>query len=138
MLAAGRVGLLFGDDGLGALLRVRDDVKSRRLGEKKKKMCSTHLHCSTNKSNNNIKRTPARLGARTTPVVGTTSAFKVAGVTMTALVGAAKGAERGKNDGGETGKHPNILRRGETSCVCTTSAGYSDKANLPFCGSGFT
>lgn len=92
MLAAGRVGLLFGDNGLGALLRVRDDVKSRRLGEKKKKVCSTHLHCSTNKSNNNIKRTPARLGARTTPVVGTTSAFKVAGVTMTALAGAAKGA----------------------------------------------
>lgn len=38
--------------------------------------------------------TPARLGASTTPVVGTPSAFKVAGVTMTAFVGAAKGAER--------------------------------------------
>lgn len=98
MLAAGRVGLLFGDDGLGALLWVRDDVKSRRLGEKEKgTVCSTHVHCSTdnNYNNNNIKHTPARLEARTTPVLGTTSAFKVAGVTMTALVGAAKGAGRG-------------------------------------------
>lgn len=36
-LAAGRVGLLLGDDGLGALLRVRDNVKSRGLDLKKKK-----------------------------------------------------------------------------------------------------
>lgn len=50
-------------------------------------------------------------------MVGTTSAFKVAGVTMTALVGAAKGAERGRNDGGETEKHPSILRRGKPA-VC--------------------
>lgn len=75
------------------------------------------MQCSTEKSNN-IKRTPARLGARTIPALGTTSAFKVAGVTMTALVEAAKGAERVKtNDGVETERNIQTSAVRDNSCV---------------------
>lgn len=114
IFAAGRIRLFFGGNRLVRLVCIRHNMKSRGLrhmkGEKieiKRQVTSTMKHnlskpfitlwCK-NKWRS-CKHTPPRWeGAMTTPALGTTSAFKGVGVTITALVWPGKGAEKMNTD----------------------------------------